>query len=245
MSTKQPIDSEVHMELTKELDIWDIIVCKVCTKEKKCYKSVIKSRRNGGKYCSRECRIIATRGMKRTEEQRKQMSIEAKLNPRGIATRKKGTPSWNKGKSWSEEAKRKISKSRKGFVVSLEVRKKISETHIKIRETNPLWRGGITDLTTQIRHCLKYALWRESIQKRDYYTCQKCGKRGGKLHAEHIIPFSVLLYRNKIKSLEDALNCPALWDMNNGKILCVPCHKQTPTYLNRWYIHKEYNIVHE
>ncbi|MBI3888525.1 hypothetical protein HY311_01905 [Candidatus Nomurabacteria bacterium] len=81
-----------------------------------------------------------------------------------------------------------------------------------------------------LRRCSKYSMWRERIFKRDNFICQICKVRGGKLCADHIEPFILLIYRNKIESYEDAIKCNELWDINNGRTLCLPCHYKTPTF---------------
>lgn len=63
--------------------------------------------------------------------------------------------------------------------------------------------------------------WRKKVFDRDNYTCQMCPtpKRGVKLHADHIKPFTFY---------------PELrFDVNNGRTLCIPCHKKTETYAGR------------
>lgn len=53
-----------------------------------------------------------------------------------------------------------------------------------------------------------------------------CNIRGGKLEADHCPKsFSEIFRENKIQSLEDALNCEELWDINNGRTLCKNCHR--------------------
>jgi len=91
------------------------------------------------------------------------------------------------------------------------------------------WKGGISflgkKLDKQIRKIKKYINWRENIYKRNNYICKNCQKRGGKLNADHFpIPFSMIMKNYNIKNLEEALNCKALWDVNNGRTLCEPCH---------------------
>jgi 5-methylcytosine-specific restriction endonuclease McrA len=62
---------------------------------------------------------------------------------------------------------------------------------------------------------IEYKNWRKAVYERDNYTCQFCGKRGD-LNADHIKP----LYTN-----------PELaYDVNNGRTLCVECHKKTDTW---------------
>lgn len=63
-----------------------------------------------------------------------------------------------------------------------------------------------------------YKKWRRSILERDGYKCVMCGCLKGRreLQVDHIKSFS--LY-------------PELrLDMNNGRTLCVPCHKKTETW---------------
>src|SRR3990167_7315304 len=51
------------------------------------------------------------------------------------------------------------------------------------------------------------------------------------LNVHHRNPFYKILEENQIKTVEQAKNCKELWDIVNGRTLCIPCHKQTPSYL--------------
>ncbi|HNW65789.1 MAG TPA: hypothetical protein PKO10_01090, partial [Aliarcobacter cryaerophilus] len=61
--------------------------------------------------------------------------------------------------------------------------------------------------------------------------CKKCGQYGGKLHAHHKKPFSIILKQNNITTIKEALNCKELWKKSNGVTLCIKCHKKTDSYL--------------
>lgn len=61
--------------------------------------------------------------------------------------------------------------------------------------------------------------WRKLVFERDNYTCVFCGQRGGILNADHILPYSLFLDRR--------------YDLDNGRTLCVPCHRTTDTYGGR------------
>jgi len=99
---------------------------------------------------------------------------------------------------------------------------------------NPLWRGGVTKIQDTVRTCLEMSQWRKKIFVRDNYTCRLCGQWGGKLCVDHYpIQFAQVLKDNNITTLDQALQCPQLWDTNNGRTLCVPCHKKTETYLKK------------
>lgn len=73
------------------------------------------------------------------------------------------------------------------------------------------WQGGITPIQVKIRNSQEYLEWRKSVFEREKYICQICGQYGGKLHAHHIVPFSI----DENKRL----------DTNNGITLCIKCHK--------------------
>ena len=98
-------------------------------------------------------------------------------------------------------------------------------------EKNHNYKGGITPLMNQIRGLTKYRHWFREIFRRDNWACQLCGARSGNgkkiiLNADHYPrAFSIIIKENKIDSIEKALNCIELWDLNNGRTLCVPCHK--------------------
>jgi hypothetical protein len=78
------------------------------------------------------------------------------------------------------------------------------------------WKGGITPGNQRERSSARYVEWRKTILRRDNFTCQICGVRGGKLVADHILSWSAY---------------PELrFEIANGRALCVPCHKTTPNY---------------
>jgi len=93
------------------------------------------------------------------------------------------------------------------------------------------WKGGISDFNNSIRHCKKYRDWRTAIFKQDDYMCRLCGCKGGKLNADHYPQtFSSIVNIYSINTLDKAMNCDLLWDTDNGRTLCIECHKATPTY---------------
>lgn len=83
-------------------------------------------------------------------------------------------------------------------------------------ENSPTWKGGITPESIKFRTSNMYAEWRMSVFKRDDYTCQECGERGGiTLNAHHILPYA------DWKEPRFSLN------MKNGITLCEDCHRKT------------------
>lgn len=70
------------------------------------------------------------------------------------------------------------------------------------------WKGGISRTRPETR---EYKEWKREILKRDNYTCQCCGVKGGLLHPHHIkrwVDFPDLRY-----------------NYDNGITLCVRCHR--------------------
>ena len=97
-------------------------------------------------------------------------------------------------------------------------------------KNSPCWKGGVSSINDLIRECKKYSIWRNKVFKRDEYTCQKCGKVGGKIEAHHIKKLSnILAYIKKKFPLMDlqkaAISYKPLWDITNGITLCDKCHK--------------------
>lgn len=98
---------------------------------------------------------------------------------------------------------------------SPETRRKMSEAQRGEKHHN--WKGGIYDNQEKVfRHSPEYKLWRKRVFERDNYTCQGCGKQGGYLEADHELPF--------------ALYPDLRLEILNGRTLCKPCHRKTPTF---------------
>jgi len=208
----------------------------------------------------KEGNIPWNKGISFSEETRQKMSEAHKgkvnwwLNKHHSEESKRKMSESHKGLPKSEEAKRKFSKTMKGHIVSKETRRKISEankgicpseeTKKKISEAlkgenSSNWKGGITPLDKQIRTDFKYRQWRSDIFTRDEFTCQECGKVGVELHAHHIKSLSSILQKYEITTLEEAIECEELWNINNGIILCEECHKKTKNYKNKKILRKE------
>ena len=135
-----------------------------------------------------------------------------------------------RSKTWCK----KISESKKGKKrppFSEEWKRKMSESRTNRwrGEKSWSWRGGLTLESKRIRNSIEYKVWRKTVFERDNYTCvctgcaacseAGCGKRGGRLNADHIKSFS------KYPNLR--------FDISNGRTLCKPCHEKTPNFAGR------------
>lgn len=163
-----------------------------------------------------------------------------------------GRTPWNKGKRYSSKHKgRSLSEKHKqalrvprkgaGIYERTEYHKKITSNGIKnlynnggkmgFRKKkyfnsgakNNNWKGGITPTAEKIRKSIQYRIWREAVFSRDNWTCQGCGVRGGTdLHADHIKMFA---YHPELR-----------FAIDNGRTLCIPCHKNTITYMSKKHL---------
>jgi len=115
---------------------------------------------------------------------------------------KKGGSAWNKGKKLSAEHIKKLQGKRPNAS----------------GPKNHAWKGGATPINEKIRKSLEYKLWRRAVFERDNYTCVWCGGEShGNINADHIKPFA---YFPELR-----------FAIDNGRTLCVPCHRTTDTYL--------------
>lgn len=129
------------------------------------------------------------------------------------------------GQQHTQITKDKISKSHlgikpwnKGKKLSLEQRRKMSESHKLLVKMgiHPAWKGGISKINNKIRHTYEYRLWRDAVLKKFNSKCVFCNYSGKGLEADHILPFK---------------DYPELrFSIENGRILCKPCHITTETY---------------
>lgn len=137
-----------------------------------------------------------------------------------------GKTPWNLGIKTPGEVRKKQSLIKTGKPSWRKGKKSPETTGPK----NPNWQGGKTKLSDKIRKSETYRLWRSFVYQRDGYSCVIC-KAVGDINADHIIPLSVIVRRNRIETFDQALECSELWDTRNGRTLCIPCHKKTPSYL--------------
>jgi hypothetical protein len=101
-----------------------------------------------------------------------------------------------------------------------ELRKQWSERNKKwLGPLSPRWRGGVTPINQRQRGGDSYKKWRESVFKRDDYTCQNCGLRGVYLESHHINAW--------------ATHPNLRFELSNGLTLCKDCHKLTDSYPGR------------
>lgn len=148
---------------------------------------------------------------------RKYSAIVIESRASKLRERKRGAP--------SDETRFKISQANKGQIAWNKGFTKETDERIRLGTEKILgskhgnWKGGITTQNVMLRTSPEYRRWRTAVFQRDEYTCVWCKQRGGILNADHIKSFA---------------NYPELrLDIDNGRTLCIDCHKTTDGYAGK------------
>jgi HNH endonuclease/NUMOD3 motif-containing protein len=185
--------------------------CKVCKKKLTRREDESKSHAEARKFCDMKCYNISKKGS--------------------------GNPFY--GKHFSPEAKRKLSEARKGkpskikgIPKSYEAIKKMRLAHRdkQMGSNNPNWRGGTSKLRWLIQSNYRYIQWKLAVFNRDRFNCQVKGCNSTELHPHHIKPIGQSIKDYNIKTIEEAIKCQEIWDVNNGITLCKQHHRDTDSY---------------
>lgn len=160
---------------------------------------------------------------------------------RNISLAKKGKPLTEKQKQalsfyWKSKVG-KVSKKRNGYEIDCPVcgaKKYKNQRDIKRVKTLFCSKAcaykyrnqGKTAEAKRIRKSKEYLAWRTAVFVRDKYKCVLCKKKGGRLNADHIKPFSIYPDMRMV--------------LSNGRTLCVTCHKKTDTWGNRIRNYKKF-----
>lgn len=153
----------------------------------------------------------------------------------------KPTPPSRKGSKLSQEHKEALRKAitgntwnrgKKRLPFTPETRQKMSASNYwrgKTGKSHSCWKDAkVGPLYMSIRQCFQYRQWRWDVYTRDNFTCVLCGRSkevSGQLEADHFPKmFIEILNEYQFKTLEEAIACEELWNMNNGRTLCRQCH---------------------
>jgi hypothetical protein len=123
---------------------------------------------------------------------------------------------------------------------SYEVHRKKFETYI-----GGFWYGNVRyyncgrRFAERVRRLGEYQRWRDQIFKRDGYCDFYTGEYGDSLDVHHIEPFTEILDKYEIRTIQDALNCSALWDTKNG----ITMVKKNHTVAFHKFIKENYNNI--
>jgi len=125
------------------------------------------------------------------------------------------------GYKHKDESKLKVSKANARWCA--ENPDKVRARGEKTRGLNHYnWKGGSSRLNTTIRRMTEHRKWMDAIVWRDG-KCMVCGAQVD-LEAHHKTPLAEIVAMYQIKTQQQARECAALWDIENGITLCQECH---------------------
>lgn len=227
--------SENKIRSGKNSNLWKDakveVFCNYCGISKLRYKSQIKWR--GSRFCSRDCKAMWYSEHKSGKNSWHWID---KVNCNCLVCGKEFEEDQSNikrgyGKYCSHKCKGVAHTGENnpmfGKIITEYTRKKQSDAHKGKQkgERNPNWNGGITPLYHVIRSSPQMDEWRKQVFKKDNYKDRFTGETG-RIVAHHNISFISIIKKYNINSLEDAINCGALWDINNGTTLLESNHQK-------------------
>lgn len=164
-----------------------------------------------GKYCSRECFHPKKSGICKNCGCEFVVPITSN---RQYCSRQCANTSIEKQEQASDQIIERWGDPQKREVLMIAIRKRSdspewkSAAHFQKGELHPRYNGNHKARAESGRY--EYKKWHAEVLKKDNYTCQKCGKRGGRLQSHHIKEWA------KFPELR--------FDVNNGIAVCEDCH---------------------
>lgn len=186
--------------------------CPRCGKEYRVCPSQIAH--NLGKHCSRECsrppqvRLCLTCGNEfrfSPSDDQKYCSVECcnKSPEKSEVSRRLAHAAWD-----NDESRQRLLEGIKRRSQDPTWR---SAAHFQQGTAHPKFRGNKRGRDIDAAR-YEYKAWHKAVLRRDDYTCQICGERGGRLQAHHI--------------KEWAEYPESRYDVDNGMTLCKGCHRR-------------------
>jgi hypothetical protein len=204
---------------------------KLFTKKASCS---LKDWNKKSKYCSQQCYWKSIKGKKTWSSTQKGIHLSLK------SEFKKGMIPWNKGTKglmaipWNKKewiTKKCLCCGKEITIMPYRMEKFKFCSH-SCRAKHNLsgvkhwnFKNWKTNKLILLRNSKEYTDWRKQVLKRDSFTCQECGQIGGKLHVDHIKPFAYFPEER--------------FKLDNGRTLCIECHKGTDTFLWRALKYKQ------
>lgn len=141
-------------------------------------------------------------GYKHTEEAKAKISLKTK-----------GMNNPYYGKKHSLKIRQKIKEAIKGKCIGATKERREEMKTTMLGKNNPNWKGGYHLWYQALRRTERYKRLRNSVFRRDDYTCQFCYEKGKYNEIHHI---------RRVKDRKDLI-----FDIHNCITLCKDCHQKT------------------
>lgn len=207
--TRAEIDAQPDVVKKSELKVADR--CPGCNKVR--IITYRQSKKN--KLCSK-CFHNTPEMINAKQNQSKFVSEETKQKMKDNHWSKNGGQSAFKGKQHTKKTKKilrdkyfkQFSKYTEEYKEQLRIKGSCSFRGVSTKEFN----GFVSPKNTRLRQSLEGKRWIKDVLRKYDYTCVKCNKRGGALHAHHLNAFNAFSEQR--------------FDIDNGVCLCKTCHEQ-------------------
>jgi 5-methylcytosine-specific restriction endonuclease McrA len=108
------------------------------------------------------------------------------------------------------------------------------ERELKIQQLKEAEINKYQQLRKDIEQTPRYQRWKEEVKEKCGNKCQIDRSHVGRYaEVHHLTSFYKILKQNNITSIEKALGCRLLWDIDNGIVLCKECHDKMESSQNR------------
>lgn len=85
-------------------------------------------------------------------------------------------------------------------------------------------------LRPQIEAMPKYAKWKQAVFQKFGTICEVCGSVSS-LEIHHKKSFHSIIRKYNVVDTITALECDAVWNVDNGSVMCRECHKKTDSHI--------------
>lgn len=198
------------------------LTCATCGQEFELKQSDVAYRTRIGeppKYCSRKCAHASPEWSANLSRSLRDSPIAQASRVKAIAILNADAQSPERSARKREDHKQQMSDptKRARWLRGIHTRSQSeawrNAPHFQRGSAHPRYRGNKNERQTAISQ-YAYRQWRRAVYERDDYTCQHCGKRGGRLNAHHIKAW--------------ATHPELRYEISNGLTLCVDCHRLIP-----------------
>ena len=96
----------------------------------------------------------------------------------------------------------------------------------RMRALNTRYTRECRSFVQMVRHTARYRDWRDQVLEAKGRACVLCGSND-QVQVDHIVPLGKLL--KGVETFHDALSRPCVFDVDNGRPICIHCHIECPT----------------
>lgn len=121
---------------------------------------------------------------------------------------------------------RQIIREREKLIIQAEKEYEEKQKELEWQRIKEIRMAEYQKLRKEIEAMPKYANWKNAVLAKNGTKCEICGKTEN-LEIHHRQSFYSIIQACQIKNIVQAFEINALWEIDNGSVLCKTCHNQT------------------